>query len=132
ARARRWAFDTSSPARSCAPPIERRKHSRPPMAGKRETGNGKREQLPLVRFPFSVFRFPASLSVRRSSWLTPSSAVVSGLLFSLAFPPLSWLLLLPLALVPWLAALAGEESRGRALVSGVLFGFAYWCASIPW
>src|SRR4029077_4113820 len=41
-------------------------------------------------------------------------------------------LLLPLALVPWLASLAREESRGRALWSGVLFGVAHWCASIPW
>jgi apolipoprotein N-acyltransferase len=57
---------------------------------------------------------------------------VSGLLFSLAFPPLEWAILLPLALVPWILALAEEESRARALISGILFGLAYWCASIPW
>lgn len=68
----------------------------------------------------------------RSAWRTPLAAVLSGLLFSLAFPPLEWVVLLPLALVPWLLALAAEESRERALFSGVLFGFAYWCASIPW
>jgi apolipoprotein N-acyltransferase len=63
---------------------------------------------------------------------TPAAGVVSGLLFALAFPPLEWVALAPLALVPWLVALAGEEKRGRALLSGFLFGLAYWCASIPW
>jgi len=53
-------------------------------------------------------------------------------LFALAFPPVEWVILLPLALVPWLVALGREESRTRALVSGALFGMAYWCASIPW
>jgi apolipoprotein N-acyltransferase len=57
---------------------------------------------------------------------------LSGLLFALAFPPAEWVLLLPLALVPWLVVLLREESRGRALASGFLFGLAYWCASIPW
>ncbi len=65
-------------------------------------------------------------------WGTPAAGVLSGLLFSLAFPPREWVLLLPLALVPWIVALAAERSRGRALLSGFLFGFAYWCASIPW
>jgi len=64
--------------------------------------------------------------------MTPVSAVFSGLLLALAFPPLEWVLLLPLAPVPWLVALAREESRGRALFSGFLFGMTYWCASIPW
>jgi apolipoprotein N-acyltransferase len=41
-------------------------------------------------------------------------------------------LLLPLALTPWIVALTVEENRGRALLSGLLFGLAYWCASIPW
>jgi apolipoprotein N-acyltransferase len=63
---------------------------------------------------------------------THLAAIASGLLFALAFPPLEWVVLLPLALVPWLAALLSERSRGRALLSGVLFGLAYWCASIPW
>jgi apolipoprotein N-acyltransferase len=63
---------------------------------------------------------------------TPLAGVLSGLLFALAFPPLEWVLLLPLALVPWLIALVKEESPGRALWSGVLFGLAYWCASISW
>ena len=58
--------------------------------------------------------------------------MLSGLLLALAFPPLEWVLLLPLAPVPWLVALAREESRARALLSGFLFGMAFWCASIPW
>ena len=64
--------------------------------------------------------------------MTPAAGIVSGLLFALAFPPLEWVALLPLALVPWLVALALEEKRGRAFVSGLLFGIAYWCASVPW
>jgi apolipoprotein N-acyltransferase len=67
-----------------------------------------------------------------SNWATPFSGIVAGLLFALAFPPLEWLVLLPLALVPWLVALSREEHAGRALLSGFLFGLAYWCASIPW
>jgi apolipoprotein N-acyltransferase len=63
---------------------------------------------------------------------TLAAGVVSGLLFALAFPPLEWVLLLPLALVPWLVMLFREESRGRALLSGFLLGLVYWCASIPW
>ena len=68
----------------------------------------------------------------RTRWRTPLAGVVSGLLFALAFPPVEWVLLLPLALTPWLIALGREESRGRALASGFLFGLAFWCASIPW
>ncbi|MEP6993011.1 MAG: apolipoprotein N-acyltransferase [Acidobacteriota bacterium] len=65
-------------------------------------------------------------------WTTPLSGVVAGLLFALAFPPVEWLVLLPLALVPWLVALSREESPARALFSGFLFGVAFWCGSIPW
>jgi apolipoprotein N-acyltransferase len=70
--------------------------------------------------------------MRPTKWSSSAAAVFSGLLFALAFPPLEWVVLLPVALVPWLVALTREESRGRAFFSGVLFGFAYWCASIPW
>jgi len=56
----------------------------------------------------------------------------SGLLFALAFPPYGLVLLLPLALIPWLLALSGERSPWRALLSGWVFGLVYWCASIPW
>lgn len=65
-------------------------------------------------------------------WRTSLAGIVSGLLFAVAFPPVGWVLLLPLAPVPWLVALALEESRARALASGVAFGLAYWCGSIPW
>lgn len=58
--------------------------------------------------------------------------VVSGLLFALAFPPFEWPVFVVLAPVPWLVALAAEEKRGRALLSGFLFGLAYWCLSVPW
>jgi apolipoprotein N-acyltransferase len=58
--------------------------------------------------------------------------LASGLLLALAFPPHDWTVLLPLAPVPWLAALAMERRRSRALLSGALFGIAFWCASIPW
>ena len=71
-------------------------------------------------------------TLRWRKWRSPAAGVVSGLLFALAFPPLEWAILLPLAPVPWLVALAREQSRGRALLSGFLFGMAYWCASIPW
>jgi len=57
---------------------------------------------------------------------------VSGILFALAFPPFGVVILLPLALVPWLVALVREESRGRALFSGLLFGLTTWCLSISW
>lgn len=67
-----------------------------------------------------------------SRWRTPAAGVVSGLLFALAFPPHGWTVLVPLALVPWIVALATEPGRLRALMSGVLFGLAFWCASIPW
>jgi len=69
---------------------------------------------------------------RWSRWRTPAAGALSGLLFALAFPPVGAVILLPLALVPWLVALAGEESRGRALLSGLVFGLVNWCAAIPW
>jgi apolipoprotein N-acyltransferase len=62
----------------------------------------------------------------------PAAALLSGLLFALAFPPLEWVLLLPIALIPWLIALGLENRPLRALASGLIFGLAYWCASIPW
>jgi apolipoprotein N-acyltransferase len=64
--------------------------------------------------------------------VTPAAGVLSGLLFALAFPPFEWVVLAVLAPVPWLVALSTEEKRGRALLSGFLFGLAYWCLSIPW
>jgi apolipoprotein N-acyltransferase len=72
------------------------------------------------------------MTVRIERWRTPAAGVVSGALFALAFPPFELPVLAPLALVPWIAALATEEKRGRGLLSGVLFGITYWCLSIPW
>jgi apolipoprotein N-acyltransferase len=72
------------------------------------------------------------MTTRVTRWRTPAAGVVSGALFALAFPPFELPLLAPLALVPWIAALATEEKRGRGLLSGVLFGITYWCLSIPW
>ena len=74
----------------------------------------------------------SSTSSSRHPWRASVSAVVSGLLLALAFPPFEFVVLLPVALVPWLAALWIEESRSRALLSGFLFGLAFWCLSIPW
>lgn len=71
-------------------------------------------------------------NVKRGRWWTPVAGVASGALFALAFPPFELPILAPLALVPWIAALATEEKRGRGLLSGVLFGITYWCLSIPW
>src|SRR4029078_11189513 len=62
----------------------------------------------------------------------PSAAPLSGLVVAVAFRPVGAVVLLPIALVPWLVALTGEESRGRALPSGVVFGLVHWCAAIPW
>lgn len=70
--------------------------------------------------------------MKLSRWRTPAAGVVSGALFALAFPPFELPVLAPLALVPWIAALATEEKRGRGLLSGILFGITYWCLSIPW
>jgi apolipoprotein N-acyltransferase len=70
--------------------------------------------------------------VRLERWWTPVAGVVSGILFALAFPPYELPVLAPLALVPWIAALALEEKRFRGLLSGFLFGMAYWIVSIPW
>src|SRR5262249_31046704 len=106
---RAWASARSSPARSSAPPPGPGRPSPPRLPGRCEG------------------RLKASVK-----WRTPLAGVLSGLLFALAFPPLEWVLLLPVALVPWLVALLREPRPGRALVSGALFGLAYWCASIPW
>jgi apolipoprotein N-acyltransferase len=70
--------------------------------------------------------------LKLSRWRTPAAGVASGALFALAFPPFELPLFAPLALVPWIAALATEEKRSRGLFSGVLFGITFWCLSIPW
>ena len=65
-------------------------------------------------------------------WRTPAAGILSGGLFALAFPPFELPLLAPIALVPWIVALATEERRWRGLLSGLLFGLTYWLVSIPW
>ncbi|HEX9286533.1 MAG TPA: hypothetical protein VF999_04620, partial [Thermoanaerobaculia bacterium] len=72
------------------------------------------------------------MTTGRPRWRTLVAGVVSGALFALAFPPFELPLLVPLALVPWIALLAVEEKRGRGLVAGLFFGLTYWCLSIPW
>ena len=72
------------------------------------------------------------MAVDASRWRTLAAGALSGVLFALAFPPFGWVVLLPLALTPWLVALAFEPSPTRALLSGVVFAFAYWGLSIPW
>jgi apolipoprotein N-acyltransferase len=73
-----------------------------------------------------------SLAPQTGGPRTLAAGAFSGLIFALAFPPLEWAPLLPLAFVPWLVTLVREESPGRALFSGFLLGLVYWCASIPW
>ena len=59
------------------------------------------------------------------------SACVSGLLLALCFPNPSLLPLLPVALIPLMAAVDGAEVR-EALSLGWIFGFVFWLAAIPW
>src|SRR5512143_1366764 len=99
-----------SPGLSSGPRIARkRRFWRRTPPGKRKTGNGK-----------------------RGRWRAAAAGVTSGILFALAFPQYELPLLAPLALVPWIVALALEEKRLRGLLSGFLFGMAYWIVSIPW
>lgn len=59
------------------------------------------------------------------------SACASGLLLALCFPNGSLLPLLPVALIPLMAAVDGAGVR-EALKLGWLFGFVFWVAAIPW
>ena len=59
------------------------------------------------------------------------SACLSGLLLALCFPNASILPLLPVALIPLMAAVDGAEPR-LALGLGGLFGVVFWVATIPW
>ncbi|MEO8054375.1 MAG: apolipoprotein N-acyltransferase [Acidobacteriota bacterium] len=58
-------------------------------------------------------------------------ALASGVLLALCFPNFSILPLLPVALVPLLAALDGLTWR-RAFLPGFVFGGAFWLVTIPW
>src|SRR5450631_2682442 len=59
------------------------------------------------------------------------SACAAGLLLSLCFPNYSILPLLPVALIPLIAALDGVTPR-RAFGIGYLFGLVFWAATLPW
>ena len=89
-------------ARSCAPRTTPRRRSSPP------------EPPPGTR-PDRSDR----VAVMARRWRTLAAGAVSGLLFALAFPPFGWVVLLPLALIPWLVALVsrGEPGAGARLRS---------------
>src|ERR1019366_3675658 len=59
------------------------------------------------------------------------SACLAGLLLALCFPNFSILPLLPIALIPLLAALDGAKARNAAFL-GYLFGLVFWTVTIPW
>jgi len=50
---------------------------------------------------------------------------LSGLLLALCFPNFSILPLLPIALIPLLAALDGAKAKNAAVL-GYLFGLVFW------
>src|SRR5512140_1413130 len=75
---------------------------------------------------------------RRMPFLLPSKQIsrllfslASGVLLALCFPNFSILPLLPVALIPLLAALSGLTWR-RAFLPGFVFGAAFWLVTIPW
>ncbi len=59
------------------------------------------------------------------------SASLSGLLLALCFPNASLLPLLPVALIPLMAAVDGVRGRD-AVLFGSIFGFVFWVTAIPW
>ncbi len=58
-------------------------------------------------------------------------SLASGVLLALCFPNFSILPLLPVALIPLLAALDGARPRNAAVL-GYAFGLAFWIVTIPW
>ena len=59
------------------------------------------------------------------------AALLSGVLLGLSFPNASLVVLLPVALVPFVLALDGVGARRGALL-GALFGVAFWLTTLPW
>ncbi len=59
------------------------------------------------------------------------SACLAGGLLALCFPNASLLPLLPVALIPLMAAVDGVSWK-QALLHGWLFGFVFWAAVVPW
>ena len=58
-------------------------------------------------------------------------SLASGVLLALCFPNFSILPLMPVALIPLLAALDGLPWR-RAFLPGFVFGAVFWLVTIPW
>jgi len=58
-------------------------------------------------------------------------ACCGGVLLALCFPNFSVLPLLPVALIPLIAALDGAKAKDSALL-GFVFGLVFWIATIPW
>ena len=80
----------------------------------------------------------AKLLGRRMLPLLPSKQIsrlffslASGVLLALCFPNFSILPLLPVALIPLIAALDGARP-GRAAFLGYAFGLVFWTLTIPW
>src|SRR5450759_3877753 len=69
------------------------------------------------------------LPSKKSSRLLFSSA--SGVLLALCFPNFSILPLLPVALIPLIAALDGARPKQAAFL-GYVFGLVFWTLTIPW
>ena len=59
------------------------------------------------------------------------SACIGGILLALCFPNFSLVPLLPVALIPLMAAVAGAAPRRAAFLGG-LFGFVFWLGTLPW
>ena len=58
-------------------------------------------------------------------------AALSGVLLGLCFPTSSWVLLLPVALVPFFRALQDVRPLHGWLL-GYAFGIAFWISTVPW
>jgi apolipoprotein N-acyltransferase len=67
-----------------------------------------------------------SKKIARAAW-----ACGGGAALALCFPNFSVLPLLPVALIPLLAAISGLTWR-RAFLPGFVFGCAFWLVTIPW
>lgn len=69
--------------------------------------------------------------LRRALAAPEALAALSGLLAGLTHPNASLVLLLPVCLVPLMAAVRGAAPR-RAALLGQLCGVAFWLTTIPW
>lgn len=69
--------------------------------------------------------------LRRALAAPEALAGLSGLLTGLTHPNASLVFLLPVCLVPLMAAVRGRTPR-RAALLGQLFGFVFWLTTVPW